>query len=66
MKRSMVRVWAIAAMLSTAFIAGCARQPAQNAANSTYFGLSGRSIPQPDISIMQNQAALASQLGVNH
>ncbi len=66
MKRSFARVWVVAAILSTAMIAGCARQPAQNAQNSTYFGLSGRNVPQPDMSIMRNQAALASQLGVNH
>ncbi len=66
MKRSETLVWVIAAILSTTLLAGCARQPAQNAQNSTYFGLSGRNIPQPDMNIMRNQAAIASELGVNH
>ncbi len=66
MKHPFARFWVIATILSTALLAGCARQPAQNAQNSNYFGLSGRTIPQPDMSIMRNQAAIASQLGVNH
>lgn len=66
MKRSSARIWVVAAILSTAILAGCARQPSQNTRNSAYFGLSGKAIPQPDMNIMRDQAAVASQLGVNH
>ncbi len=56
----------MAVTLLITMLTGCTRQPARNAENSSYFGLSGRKIVSPDMNILRNQASLASKSGLNH
>ena len=65
MKFSSPRMLLLLALFSMGFMTGCTRQPSNNSQNPDYFGLSGQKIPQPNMDILRNQAALASKMNVN-